>query len=271
MFSSAADLSTLGLAILKSSLISPTLTRRWLKPIAFTADMRAALGIPWGLRRIPLSDTNPYRTITSFNKGGAIRYYSVLLTLIPDWDIGFTVLLAGNVTSGFPFADLIGQALIPAFDAVARDEANTLYSGTYSSNDNINSSLVVSTDPTKPGLGVGPWISNGTDMVNMALRLQSGSKSPANTPEVRLYWTGLESVAADGSKRQAFKAVFEDTGFTLPDQPKMFSTNCAAWLSQTGTTYGGLPLDEFVFHLDPAGKVVGIENLGLRTTLSKGS
>lgn len=272
MFSSAGDLSTLGIAILNSSLLKPSLNRRWLQPSAFTSDIRAAVGMPWGLRRIPLSATNPHKTITSFNKGGAIRYYSGLLTLLPDWDLGFTVLLAGNNTpgSGFPFADLIGSVLLPAFDAAARGSADALYSGEYvSSDETLNSSMVISTDPDRPGLGVGPWISNGTNMLDYVLSFGSGTYYGAIEPTARLYWTGLETVADDGSKRQSFKAVFEDEGLPSSNQTGMFSTNCAARLSQSGVTYGALPLDEFIFSVDAEGKVVGVENLALRSSLKK--
>lgn len=292
MFSSANDISTLGLAILGSRLIKPSLTRRWLQPTAYTADIRAAVGIPWGLRRIPLSDTNPHRTITSFNKGGEIRHYGAILSLLPDWDIGFTILRAGNDTggSGFGFADLIGASLIPAFDAATRRSADALYSGEYAAREEggggggdgdggsgedgggvpaLNSSLVVSTDPSKPGLGVGPWISNGINMMNVVLQLQSGNPYAAVAPAARLYWTGLETVADDGSRRQSFKAVFEDEGLPFPNKTGMFSTTCAAWLSQSGVTYGSLPLDEFVFEVNPEGKVVSVENLALRAKLYK--
>ena len=135
-----------------------------------------------------------------------------------------------------------------------------MYGGHYASNDTskLNSSLTITTDPDRPGLGVGPWISDGTDMVDMALRPQSFSGTRGIIPTTRLYHMGLEAVAVDGSKQQAFKTVFEDVG--LPAlEGKMFSTNCGSWVDITGVTHGSLPLDQFVFQLDSKGTVVSVE------------
>jgi hypothetical protein len=272
MLSSAADISALGLAILKSTLLRPSLTRRWLKPTAFTSDPVAAIGMPWGLRRIPLSTTNSRRTLTAFSKAGSLKGYTTLLTILPDFNLGFSIMLAGDGTRslGFDFADLLGASIIPAYDTVARDEANTHYCGTYhlAGQPGLNSSLTVTTDPEKPGLGVGPWISNGTDMVDWAYRLQVGSDTPGVSPAVRLYYTGLETPTPSGGKRQAFKAVFEEVAFPAVEG-RRFATDCAAWLGVTGVTYGALPLDEFIFEVDSSGKAIAVENLALRVRLDK--
>jgi hypothetical protein len=274
MYSSANDLSTFGRSILSSKVIKPSLTRRWLNPITFSADFLASVGAPWGVRRIQLAkDTQPHRTLSVFTKAGTFKKYTAFITLLKDFNIGFTIMMAGEAAiSNFGGADLIGAILIPAYDAVVRDEADKLYSGHYVARDiqngtTLNSSITISTDPGKPGLGIGPWISNGTDMLDMAIRLQAGTDHSANKAEGRLYYTQLET-KTDSGKRQAFKAVFEDTGYTGIGQ-QMFSTDCGSWVSVTSTTYASLPLDEFIFNFDKSGKVVSVENLALRITLYK--
>ncbi|CAO2647157.1 Nn.00g080790.m01.CDS01 [Neocucurbitaria sp. VM-36] len=276
MYSSANDLSALGRAIASSKLIKPSLTRRWLNPVSFSADFLASVGAPWGVRRIQLAkDTQPHRTLTVFTKAGTFRKYTAFITLLRDFNLGFTIMMAGNpALNNFLGADLLGASLIPAYDAVARDEADKLYSGTYistTSNGNgmlTNSSITISTDPNKPGLGVGPWINNGVDMVSMAINLQSGSSSPPKKAEARLYYTQLESKTTDVGMRQSWKAVFEDTGGPAAGQ-QLWSTDCGAWVGVTGITYASLPLDEFIFNFDSSGKVVSLENLALRSKLYK--
>lgn len=275
MYASASDISALGRGILSHKVIKPALTRRWLNGITFSADVLASIGAPWGVRRIQLAkDTQPHRTLSVFTKAGTFRKYTAFITLLRDFNIGFTIMMAGNpAITNFGGADLLGASLIPAYDAVARDEANKLYGGRYSSKElrngtYINSTLTISVDPGKPGMGVGPWISNGTDMVDMAIRLQAGSDRSGIKPEVRLYYTQLESKTADGGKRQSFKAIFEDTGGPALGQ-QLFSTDCGAWVGITGVTYASMPLDAFVFNLDKSGKVVSIENLALRMKLYK--
>jgi hypothetical protein len=275
MYASANDLSTVGRAILSSKLIKPSLTRRWLNPVTYTADVLASVGAPWGVRRIQFQKaTQPHRTLSVFTKAGTFRRYTAFLTLLRDFNLGFTIMMAGTpALSNFYGADLIGAALIPAYDAVARDEADEKYSGTYIARSTsingtiVDSALTISTDPNKPGLGVGPWTSNGTNMLDLAIKLQSGSDATPPRPEARLYYTQLDSKTSGGS-RQSWKAVFEDTSGPAAGQ-QLWSTDCGSWVGVTGITYGSLPLDEFIFNIDSSGKVISVDNLALRLTYNK--
>jgi hypothetical protein len=270
MYSSANDVSALGRAILSSQLISPAITRRWLQPSVFSSDFAASVGAPWGIRRIQLNpETQPFRSVSVFTKAGTLRRYSAFLSLVREFNIGITILLAGaGKLSNFEIADILGSVLLPAYDAAARDEAELLFGGIYVGATGVNSSMTIATDPGKPGLGITSWINNGTDMKNLAVSMQSGTRTPPGQPEVRLYYTQLVDNSADGGKRQSWKAVFEDTA--LPNYGLgLFSTACGAWVGVTGTTYGSLPLDEFVFQFDALGNVISVTNLALRTTFYK--
>jgi hypothetical protein len=268
MYSSVADLSSLGRSILKSVLLRPALTRRWLKPAALTSEPVAGVGYPWGIRRIILPEANGKRTIDAYNKAGRVGYYSSLLNLLPDYDVGFTILIGGPNIPGnmnFNLADIIGAQLLPALETAAREQADTTYGGFYYDVE-ANSTMYITTQPDRPGLGVDQWMSNGTDMAYVAVALQ-GQYTPVQ-PTIRLYPTGLETVAPDGSKRVAFKATYED--LQLPSRTdSMFSTDCGTWVSFTSVTYGSMPLDQFVFNLDAKGKVVSIEPIALRVKLQK--
>ncbi|KAF2655858.1 beta-lactamase/transpeptidase-like protein [Lophiostoma macrostomum CBS 122681] len=257
MYSSPNDLSTLGRAILSSALLRPAQTRRWLSPVEFTSDFAASVGAPWGIRRIQLDAVRqPYRTLSVFTKAGSFRSYTAFLSLLKDFNLGFTILTAGDPSvSNFQIADILGESVIPAYQSVARDEADKLYSGTYISDDGL---VVINTSPAKLGLGVISRLSNGTNMVEMGLRLAGSSDTQLSwkaRPEVRLYYTQLESKTADGGKRQSWKAVFEDTAGSAGGQ-HMFSSSCGSWVGVTGVTYGSLPLDEFIFNFDGQGRVI---------------
>jgi hypothetical protein len=268
MYASANDLSALGRAILSSQLISPALTRRWLQPSVFSSDFAASVGAPWGIRRIQLDpQRQPFRTVSVFTKAGTLRQYSAFLSLVKEFNIGISILLSGKgKLNNFEIADILGSALLPAYDAAARNEADLLFGGTYVGALGLNTSIA--TDPTKPGLGVTSWINNGTDMVKLAVGLQMGTGVPSIKPDVRLYYTQLVDDTIDGGKKQSWKAVFEDTGLPWYGLG-LFSTACGAWVSVTGITYGSMSLDEFVFQFSPAGNVVSVTNLALRTTLYK--
>jgi len=276
MYGSAADMSKLGRAILNSTLLKPSLTRRWLKPVSFTSDFVAAVGIPWGLRRLRLPGDNPHRTVTAFTKAGGVGDYSAFLSLLPEWNIGITVMAAGSNTGGYGFtlADSFGAIMLPAFVAAAREEALAVYGGTYSVADSstLNSSLTVTADPNRPGLGLGYWVSNSTNMLPVSLVLQSGQLDAitknSSIPSVRLYYSGLETIKPNGNIEQSWKAVFEDISFPS-NQGYGFSTDCGNWITYTGVTYTGLPLDTFIFEMTPDRKVVSVRNLALMSTLKK--
>lgn len=276
MYSSPNDLSTIGRAILSSKLIKPSLTRRWLNPVTFSADFAASIAAPWGIRRIQLAkDVQPHRTLSVFTKAGTFRHYTAFLTLLRDFNIGFSIMIAGKPgLNNFQGADLIGAALIPAYDAVTRAEADALYSGMYvginpgTGKFTTRNMITITTDPDKPGLGVGPWMNNGTDMVELAYKLQAGTDITPLKPETRLYYTQLETRTSTGGKNQAWKAIFEDTAFATAGQ-SMFSTSCGAWVGVTGVTYGSLPLDEFIFNFNANETVVSLTNLAMRQTYYK--
>ncbi|KAI1459690.1 beta-lactamase/transpeptidase-like protein [Annulohypoxylon moriforme] len=269
MYSSAGDLSRLGRAIFRNTLLKPALTRRWLKPTALTSDIHEGVSSPWGIRRIPLSDGS--RVVDAYSKAGSINVYMSLLVLLPDYNVGITALLAGGWpgNANWDIADTIGKALLPALEDAAREEADANYAGTYTAQDaDLNSTLVLSTDPSRPGLGIDKWISNGTDMIPVAVRYTLNYN--VTGPSIRMYPTGLETAtaAADGTRKIAFKAVVEN--LDLPDRSQaMFSTNCGTWVSQTAAVYADMPLDQFVFTLGSDGKAVSVTPLALRTALMR--
>ncbi|KAI1811978.1 beta-lactamase/transpeptidase-like protein [Poronia punctata] len=275
IYSSSSDLSTLGRAILKSSLMPWPVTRRWLRPVTFSSDPVSSVGSPWGVRRIEMPGDSMYQFATTFNKLGSIGKYSALLAIIPDFNIGFSVMAAGNVPPSLvlDIADTLSDTYLPTMLGVARVQANSTYGGTYTSTDeNLNSTMAISGDETRPGLGVGPWISNGTNLMYLAVALSQNISSEywdKIKPSIRLYPTGLWDATDDGGRRVGFKATFED--LSLPNASRPFSTDCATWISMSGVVYGSQPLDEFIFDFDANGTVVAVENAALRNRLAKTS
>ncbi|KAK4152674.1 D-alanyl-D-alanine-carboxypeptidase/endopeptidase AmpH [Chaetomidium leptoderma] len=271
MYSSIADISELGRSIMRSSLLPPVVTRRWLKPASLSSELIAGVGYPWGIRRVVVPYANGKRVVDAFNKAGRIGYYASLLVLLPDYDAGFSVLIAGDDIPGntnFNLADILGAQLVPALEAAAREQAEAKFAGEYVDADAArNSSLRLTTQPDRPGLGVENWVSNGTDMQTVAVVMQGGYAPVA--PSIRLYPAGLETVLPDGGgKRVSFKAVFED--LNLPAKTgTMFSTDCGTWVSFTGVTYGTSPLDQFVFEVDAEGAVRSIESPALRSVMER--
>lgn len=260
-----------------------------------------------------MSADQSYQFIHTFNKAGSLGAYSTLLAVLPELDIGFTVLVAGVPPPSLTMAiaDALTSTYIPTLMYVARDQANATFGGHYrhasllnatttpASNSSsgsgsttspppygnattistnttaprlLNSSLTVTIDPTgaRPGLGVEDWLSNSTYMAFVAVGINMNASADYLSqmqPSVRLYPTGLEEPLADGGKKVAFKAVFED--LSMPNRSTSFVTDCSTWVGVTGVVYGSRPLDLFVFELGEDGRVKAVENAALRVRLEK--
>ncbi|KAK3685315.1 beta-lactamase/transpeptidase-like protein [Podospora appendiculata] len=303
MYASAGDLSAFGRAVMRSSLLKPAMTRRWLKPSVFTSDPKGTIGMPWGIRQIDLSSSGAsYQSVHAYNKLGSLGAYTSLLVIIPELDLGFSILAAGDPPPGLAMdiADTITSTYIPTIMTLARNQANATFSGVYKYTGNItvgggggggnssgtnatgpyptnppaaktmNSTLTISVDASKPGLGVTNWISNGTDMAFISVAIGANITDDYFSkvkPSVRLYPTGAEEKTTGGGKRVAFKAVFED--LSLAEKKASFSSDCTSWVSVTAVVYGSKPLDMFIFDFDKDGKVTDVENAALRVKLDK--
>ncbi|KAH7633105.1 beta-lactamase/transpeptidase-like protein [Sordaria sp. MPI-SDFR-AT-0083] len=308
MYTSAGDMSSLGRAIMRSTLLKPAVTRRWLKPSAFTSDPKSLVGMPWGIRQLDIGFNQSFQITHAFNKLGSLGAYTSLLAIMPDLDIGFSILAAGDPPAGLAMdiADTLTTTYLSTMTYIARTEADRIYSGQYRYTGNItvpvpvpssppsnstippkytngtitterkrlNSSLTISTSASSPGLVLKNWISNSTDMSFYAVAIGSNITDEyldKIKPSVRLYPTGFSEPLSDGKggKRVAFKAVFED--LSLPERkPGMqMGTDCATWVGVTGVVYASRPLDLFIFEVDEKGKVRGVENGALRVMLDK--
>ncbi|KAK6389192.1 hypothetical protein LTR65_006954 [Meristemomyces frigidus] len=256
--SSLKDMRKVGVSILHSTLLTPSQTRRWMKPQAFTSNPNVSVGAPWEILRAPSA-----RNSWLYTKAGNLGLYTSQLALMPDHNAGFTVLTAGQ--SGDDIArivsDMIASIFVPAFEEAAREEASAIYSGTYSSG---NSSITITTD-SQPGLLITSWTNQGSDFFSAlaSLNAVSADQTVGSDLSVRLYPTGLNS--NDGTK-VSYRAVYTVMPQAL--DPGAFSFDCWMWVQVDQVTYGGIGQDEFVFNFEKGrGRAVSVEPRVLRTQL----
>lgn len=232
------------------------------------------------------------RVVDFYTKNGGLGLYVSLMVLIPDYELGLTVLVAGDTSALNPLAEATIKTLLPAIDRIGQAQAVSRYAGTYKSAAPLNSSIQLTVDDG-PGLRIANWISNGSDI----LQEYGSFFHPPSTGiddvvvDARLYPTGLtdSSQMPDGSsvvQKMASRAVFQllpaagqstsngshgndnDSGsrevFFLDD-------TCNTWAGLDGLVYGSRAFDEFVFHFDPldGNTVVSLESRVLRVELVK--
>jgi hypothetical protein len=250
-------MATIGKAILNSTLLSRAQTRRWLKPLSGTANLKLSVGAPWEIFRAEVGG----RTVDLYTKNGGIGSYASLSVLVPDYNFGFTFLTAsllGEAVSSplvYFMSEMLAATVLPVLEEVARDQAKATFAGHYAAS-NLNSSLTITVDD-QPGLRVTEWISNGTDVFDAV-----GLSSPGTYVDFRLQPNQL--YAGD-------KIGFTGTRRTLPKQiyTGPLDLNCFTW-GDTGITYGNVDLENFVFEIDhKTGKSVRVQPKALRISLER--
>ncbi|KAK3308404.1 beta-lactamase/transpeptidase-like protein [Chaetomium strumarium] len=176
MYSSSGDMASLGRAILRSTLLKPAMTRRWLKPSSFSSDPKALVGMPWGIRRIQLAKNQTYQFVHTFNKVGSLGAYSSLLAIIPELDIGFSVLAAGDAPAGLTtaIAETLADTYVPTLSYLARAQANATFAGHYR-----HASLLSNNSTSVPQQ---PPFANTTTTTTTPPPYSNGSSSSSTSP-----------------------------------------------------------------------------------------
>lgn len=247
------------------------------------------------------------RTVDLYTKNGGWGAYGTILVLIPDYNVGFSILSASaageSPSTIFFLANIISQRVIPALEDVAREQARDMFAGTYtyrynadininasslssssssSSDITLNSSLTITMDDNQPGLRVTRWTSNGTDFLNGVFN--SAHLNPTTTTTTNtyvdfrlqpnnLYSTPLSpSPAPRGDGKAKVEVGFTGTWSVMPRQVHTgpFDLSCMSWGGDDTLTYGNVGIAQFVFELDPVtGRVVSVRPEAMRITLDK--
>jgi hypothetical protein len=257
-----------GKSILNSTLLSSALTRRWLKPHSFTPDSYVSVGAPWEIMTYPPTSRFPVRI---YSKAGDVGLYSTMMGLMPDYNVGFTVLAAGtaHARTSRVLSDLLVSSFVLAIKQVAASQANETYAGIYSSSDGSNSTMSFSVTPNEGDVGsnlrLDSLVYNGTDLVSF-VSLALGIDETTTELTIDMYPTGLTQRQRNGrevieSWRASFNVQPVASNRTLEagvSQLGPFSTACGAWESVDGLVYGGVAIDEVLFRRDE-GDVTGVE------------
>ncbi|KAF1933017.1 uncharacterized protein M421DRAFT_1588 [Didymella exigua CBS 183.55] len=251
-FSTPNDLSAIGRAILSSTLLPSSTTRAWLKPTSFTSSLIGAVGHAWEIYRAVI-DVKNNRVIDLYTKAGSLPGYGSILILIPDFDVGITIMMAGERgNGGTTIAGVITDNLLPALEEAPRVQADVSYAGTYTGSNGLNSTVKLTTAPGVPGLSIEEWVSNGTDLRHSVYET------------VELLQMFPTNIVSDDDKEISWRLT---TG-SAPNTGSPFDA-CPSWLGIDRPTYGVYSLDRFVLHVGEDGKAWGLEPKVLKTVLER--
>lgn len=165
LYSSATDLSKFLRYVLKSYNSIAT-GINWLLPVSWGTGMRSFYGMPWEQFRTEKILPHSRRPVTIVSKSGGLPGYFSLLVLLPEYNLGVTLLLGGNVKVLDRLINIAVPGVIKAAETAVWSHLATVYPGTYASTQpSLNSSLFLAASPSH-GLTLTSFISNSTDILN---------------------------------------------------------------------------------------------------------
>ncbi|EXJ77575.1 hypothetical protein A1O3_09802 [Capronia epimyces CBS 606.96] len=260
LYASSSDMSKF-LRYVLSHFNGITHTLNWLQPASFTAGLNSFYGVPWEIFRTNRILDHPDRVVTIATKGGGLPGYVTNILLVPEYELGITILTAGNETLLAHLIELVTVPLIQAVDQVAQRQINRTYTGTYRAS-GLNSSVTLSYSGNH-GLEISDWISNGTEMLTALpkyFHIQGGEYHAQLMPT--LLFRDQDNQAGE------LWRILILPGRSPPHKAKVWDDFC---ISDVDTLmYAGQPLNELVFW-DPGqdGRFDAVELTAFRISMTR--
>lgn len=140
--------------------------------------MNSFYGMPWEIFRSNQILENAARPTTFVTKSGGHPGYTSIMMLVPDYDLGITILVAGKGKLLDEVREVVTQELIPAVELLAQRQLCEKYAGTYAApmKTRLESHLELS-HSVMSGLYISKFISNGTDVMKVLLPQLAGDKN----------------------------------------------------------------------------------------------
>lgn len=130
LYSSSTDLSRFLRYILTHyNAITPALN--WLHPASYSTGLYSFFGMPWEIFRTSKLLSNNQRPVTFVTKSGGVPGYVSIIIVAPDYDLGITILVAGNGRLLLKLQELVTVPLIRGVEHMAYLQMNERYPGTY--------------------------------------------------------------------------------------------------------------------------------------------
>ncbi|KAH6623462.1 beta-lactamase/transpeptidase-like protein [Chaetomium tenue] len=266
-YSCLNDLTSLGRSILNSTLLSPITTRKWLRPVSHTSTPSFSMGSPWEIMRprVAVSSapaTTRNRHVDVYSKQGGGAEYTSLLGIVPDYDMGISI-LTGGPQSGASFVairQLFIDIWLPAMEQAARDQAMANLVGNYTlaagdgddAGPPTTASMEIKILNDEPAICMTALVGDGVDIMEL-LKANTGSLAGLEG-EMRVWFYPMGLVEGDGGEgtKIAFRGVAGLEGI-LPIE------DCGSWAEGDRIRWGNYPTDVLIFTLGADGKAKSVE------------
>jgi hypothetical protein len=153
----------------------------WINPVSSSQGLNSFYGMPWEIFQTDRILKESKRMVRFITKSGGLPGYTSIIATVPEFDLGFTILVAGKSDIFPKILDAIGANIVRAAEEVAIRQLQERYVGTYTStNQTLNSTITLIADSR--GLVVERFISNGTDVLKSGFRRSSNPWYAQLTP-----------------------------------------------------------------------------------------
>jgi CubicO group peptidase (beta-lactamase class C family) len=130
IYSSSRDLSRyLRYILTHYNGLTPALN--WLHPASYSAGMNSFFGMPWEIYRTSNILPHTDRPVAFVTKSGGLPGYFSIIMIVPDYDLGVTILVGGQGQLLSELRKLVTIPLIEAIECMAFEQMGVVYGGTY--------------------------------------------------------------------------------------------------------------------------------------------
>lgn len=234
----------------------------WLHPVSNSNGLHSFYGMPWEIFQSDRVLSNSQRTIRFITKGGGLPSYSSLIILIPQYDLGISLLLAGPHGFFDTLLETVSVGVVRAAEEVATLGLQQAYAGRYIAPDpSLNSSLILNADHR--GLVVEKLISNSTDVLASGLiRFLGKSK---DRPWYLLLVPTLLYRDEENQQGEIWRMQI------ATERPKgereVWDDSCITDID--AIAYGGIPINQVILWKGTSGLVYDVELASFRANLTR--
>ncbi|GAB7362580.1 hypothetical protein MBLNU230_g2895t1 [Neophaeotheca triangularis] len=170
LYASSSDMSTFSRYILTHYNGIATGVN-WFQPASWSAS-GSTYGMPFEIYRSENLLPNTRRPVTFVTKSGALPSYFSRIVMMPEYGLGFSVLVAGDQVLVQKIVSIVTEALLPVAEEAVWTHVSGHHDGVYTPTEGsqLKSSLTLATH-SSTGLAMTEFVSNSTDVLHAVLPL----------------------------------------------------------------------------------------------------
>ena len=137
----------------------------WFQPSSFSTTISSFYGSPWEIFRTNSILSTTSRPVTFVTKSGSVPGYLSYIIMLPEYDLGITILTTGTSTSlKDKIREILTVPLVEAAENIAQHDLSAHHTGVYKST-HLNTTLTLAHSATR-SLYIESFISNSTDVIS---------------------------------------------------------------------------------------------------------